>query len=76
MALVITFPRTCSAVVMIRNSAAPDVVVSGVVPNVALLPGGGTVSLRVFLFGGKSLVIALRFCFGGGCNSMLSRFRY
>ena len=62
--LVITVPGTCSKVVVIRTEAIAAVAVSRVATKLTLLPGGGTVSIRVLLFGGKPLAIVLHFYFG------------
>ena len=47
--LAIAFPGTCYLVVVIRTEAMLAIVVFGVVPKVALSPGGGAALVRVFL---------------------------
>ena len=51
------------------------VAVSGVLLKVVLLPGGGAISERNFLFIMKSLVFSFRFLFVETLNSTLSGFR-
>ena len=65
--LSITVPGTYSIVVVIWTVSAADVAVSRVILKVLFLLGGSTVSVWIFLFMGRSLVLALHLFF---CRSM------
>ena len=58
--LVVTIPGTCSFVPVKRDSDALHIVVSGVVLNLTVSAGGGSVFDRFFLLGVSSSV-------GGTC---------
>ena len=73
---VIDVPGTCSVVVVvIWTSSVAAVSVSEVLLRVVLLPGGGAVPTRTFLFINKLLVLSLRFLFVEILNSWFSGFR-
>ena len=71
-----TIPGTCSIIIVIWTAAVETVAVSEVLLKVLLLQGGGNVSVRIFLFSGNSLVLALRFHFVEAWNSGFSGFRF
>ena len=72
---IITFPVTYSVVAVVWTAAAAAVAVSRVLLKVGLLPGGCTVSVRVFLHTGKFLVLAIRLLLAEACTARFSRFR-